>query len=109
MALLTVGVGQEYPTIAAAVAASAPGDTIAVQGGPDHVYRNDFFTIRHSLTLQAVGGEVVIVATVPPPDGKAMITEGAAGINVTINGFNISGVRVGGNDHNGAAIRYEGG
>ena len=109
MTLLTVGVGQKYTTIAAAVAASAPGDTIAVQGGPDHVYTNDFFTIRHSLTLQAVGGEVVMVATVPPPDGKAMITEGAAGINVTINGFNISGVGVGGNDHNGAAIRYEGG
>src|SRR4051812_48272752 len=36
-----------------------------------------------------------------------MITEGAAGINVTVNGFDISGVTVG--DLNGAAIRYEGG
>ena len=109
MTLLTVGVGQEYTTIAAAVAASAPGDTIAVQGGPDHVYTNDFFTIQHSLTLQAVGGEVVMVATAQPPNGKAMITEGLANtpISVSIIGFDISGVTV--PDNNGAAIRYEGG
>ena len=109
MALLTVGIGQEYTTIAAAVAASAPGDTIAVQGGPDHVYTNDFFTIQHSLTLQAVGGEVVMVATAQPPNGKAMITEGLPGtpISVSIIGFDISGVTV--PDNNGAAIRYEGG
>jgi len=109
MTLLTVGVGQDYPTIAAAVAASAPGDTINVQGGPANVYTNDFVTIRHSLTLQAVGGEVVMIATVPPPDGKAMITEGLADapISVSIIGFDISGVTV--PDNNGAAIRYEGG
>ena len=42
-----------------------------------------------------------------PPNGKAIITEGGAGIAVTINGFDISGAPV--PDNNGAAIRYEGG
>jgi hypothetical protein len=42
-----------------------------------------------------------------PTNGKAMITEGASGLNVAINGFEISGVSV--SDRNGAAIRYEGG
>jgi hypothetical protein len=104
VATLTVGQGQQYATIAAAVAASGDGDTINVEGG---TYSNDFFTIRHSLTLQAVDGEAKIVATQQPGDGKAAITEGAAGINVAINGFEISGVTV--PDANGAAIRYEGG
>jgi hypothetical protein len=104
MTILTVGQGQQYSTIAAAVAASSDGDTINVEGG---TYTNDFFTIRTSLTLQAVDGEAHIVATQQPGDGKAAITEGAAGINVAINGFEISGVTV--PDGNGAAIRYEGG
>ena len=42
-----------------------------------------------------------------PPNGKAIIDEGGAGITVTINGFDISGAAV--PDGNGAAIRYEGG
>jgi hypothetical protein len=43
--------------------------------------------------------------TVQPPSGKAMIDEW--GGNVTISGFDISGVSV--RDGNGAAVRYEGG
>jgi hypothetical protein len=106
MATLTVGpTGQEFTTIAAAVAASADGDTINVEG--NNTYTNDFFYIGHSLTLQAVGGEAKIVATEPGLFGKAAIVEGVAGANVVINGFDISGVAVA--DGNGAAIRYEGG
>ena len=104
MATLTVGLGQTYATIAAAVAAAQSGDTIAVQAG---TYVDDFLTIRKSLTLQAVGGPVRMVETQSPPNGKAMIVEGAAGISVTISGFEISGVQV--PDGNGAAVRYEGG
>jgi hypothetical protein len=104
MAVLTVGPGQQYSTIADAVAASGSGDTINVQAG---TYTNDFFYIGHSLTLQAVGGEAVIVATQPGLFGKAAIVEGVPGANVVINGFDISGVAVA--DGNGAAIRYEGG
>jgi hypothetical protein len=97
--------GQQYTTIAAAVAASADGDTINVEG--NNTYTNDFFYIGHSLTLQAINGEAKIVATEPGLFGKAAIVEGVAGANVVINGFDISGVAVA--DGNGAAIRYEGG
>lgn len=104
MTVLTVGSGQEYSAISAAVAASSSGDTIDVQAG---TYTNDFVTITHDLTLSAVGGTVTMVATEQPPDGKAMIDEGGSGVSVTITGFDISGVTV--PDGNGAAIRYEGG
>ena len=71
------------------------------------IYTNDFVSIFKNLTLQAVGGVVQMVATVDPPNGKAIIDEGGAGIAVTINGFDISGAVV--PDGNGAAVRYEGG
>ena len=81
---------------------AASGDTIDVAAG---TYTNDFFTIRTSLTLQAVGGEVQMVATQQPPDGKAMITEGGAGRSVAINGFDISGVSVGRQQWRGDPLR----
>ena len=59
-----------------------------VQAG---TYTNDFVTALKSITLQAVGGVVKMVATVAPPNGKAIIDEGGIGVNVTINGFEISG------------------
>src|ERR1700760_371308 len=102
--VLTVGVGQQYATIEAAVAAANSGDTVDVQAG---TYTNDFVSISKNLTLQAVGGVVTMVATLAPPNGKAIIDEGAPGVSVTINGFDVSGAAVA--DGNGAAIRYEGG
>ncbi len=109
MATLTVGTGSqyEYHTIAAAVAASADGDVVLVEAG---TYTNDFLDFSDSITLQAVGGLVVINATVPPPDAKAIITEGAAGATVSISGFELSGAAVSdANGGNGAGIRYQGG
>lgn len=104
MPILTVGPGQPFATIAAAVAAASPGDVIDVQAG---IYTNDFVGIFKNLTLQAIGGAVKMVATVDPPNGKAIIEEGGSGVLVTINGFDISGAVV--PDGNGAAIRYDGG
>ncbi|HEY2617875.1 MAG TPA: Hint domain-containing protein [Acetobacteraceae bacterium] len=104
MATLTVGPGQQYATIEAAVAAAASGDTVDVQAG---IYTNDFVGIFKNLTLQAVGGVVRMVATEAPSNRKAIIDEGGAGVVVTINGFDISGAAV--SDGNGAAVRYEGG
>ena len=106
MATLTVGIGKQfqYHTIAAAVNASHNGDVVLVQAG---TYTNDFVTISDSITLQSVGGMVVINATVPPPNGMAIITEGGTGTNITISGFELTGAAV--PDNNGAAIRYQGG
>ena len=104
MTTLTVGAGQKYTTIAAAVAAASSGDTVNVQAG---TYTNDFISIRTSLTIQAVGGPVNLVATVSPPNGKAIITEGAPGITVTLSGLTLTGAKVA--DNNGAGVRYEGG
>ena len=71
MTIINVAVGQ---CIQAAIDAAAPGDTIDVATG---VYTDQFLTIGKSLTLQAVGGEVKLVEDTSPPNGKAMITEGA--------------------------------
>jgi len=102
MAVLSVGPGETYASISAAVGASSTGDTIAVDAG---TYVDDWITITHDLTLQAVGGMAVLTTSgASPPNGKAYITESG---NVTISGFDISGVTV--PDHNGAGIRYEGG
>ena len=104
MSTLDVGAGAQYSTIASAVAAANNGDTIDVQAG---TYTNDFLNIDKSLTLQAVGGTVSLVATQDPSNGKGIIDEGGSGVNVTIQGFDISGAQV--PDGNGAGVRYEGG
>src|SRR3954471_13781716 len=101
MATLNVGPGSQFATIASAVNAAANGDTVAVQAG---TYTNDFLDFAKNITLTAVGGRVVMRETVSPPNGKALITESG---NVTIAGFDISGVTV--PDGNGAAVRYQGG
>lgn len=106
MSTLTVGAGSKfkYHSIASAVAATHDGDVVLVQTG---TYTNDFLTIRDSIDLKAFGGMVHINATVAPPDGKAIITEGATGTSVSISGFELTGAQVA--DQNGAGIRYEGG
>ncbi len=104
MAVLTVGTGGTFKTIATAVAASKAGDTVNVEPG---LYVNDFIAIGHDLVLAAQGGTAKLVASASPPNGKAIITAGASGIDVLISGLDISGAKV--KDGNGAAIRYEGG
>jgi hypothetical protein len=58
-ATLRVGPGQTYATIAAAIAASRDGDTLLVHAG---TYIDDFTSPQHRITLQAVGGMVVLQA-----------------------------------------------
>src|SRR5581483_7170806 len=101
MAILTVGAGQQFSTIGAAIGASHDGDEIDVQAG---TYVNDFATITHKISLVGVNGMVNMVATVAPPNGKAILTTET---DVTINHFAFSGAAVA--DGNGAGIRYEGG
>ena len=48
MSILTVGAGQQYATLNAAVAASKDGDVIQVQAG---TYTNDFSEVTRRTTL----------------------------------------------------------
>ena len=102
MAVLTVGSGQEFSTLSAAVTASANGDVIQVQAG---TYTNDFpQDITDNITIEGVGGMANFVATEQIPNGKAiLVTDG----NVTIDHLLFSGATV--SDGNGAGIRYQSG
>jgi hypothetical protein len=109
MTVLTVGPGEEYSSITAAYAASNPGDTIDVEAG---VYTDNFLIVSHSITLQAIGGMVSLVENQSPPNDKGMITAGTVGDtpDITVNGFEISGVNISAKlGGNGAAIRYQSG
>ena len=101
MSTLSVGAGKQYATLASAIAASHDGDVLAVQAG---TYTNDFATINTKITIQGVGGMVNLVATVAPPDGKAILTTNT---DVTIDHVAFSGAAVA--DGNGAGIRFQGG
>lgn len=101
MATLTVGPGKQYATLSAAVAASHNGDVIQVQAG---TYTNDFSTINTKITIEGVGGMVNLVATEPPPNGKAILVTNT---DVTIDNVAFSGAKVA--DGNGAGIRYQAG
>ncbi len=102
--ILTVGAGKEYASLAAAIGASRDGDVILVDAG---TYTNDFATIKTKITIEGVGGMVDLVATVPPPNFKGILT---VDNDVTIKNLSFSGCAIpdaeGGN---GAGIRYEGG
>ncbi len=99
--VLHVGVGQAFTTIASALAAAHNGDVVLVQAG---TYVNDFATVSAKVSLIGVGGMVNMVATIPPPNGKAILT---VDTDATIQNFTFSGAKV--PDANGAGIRYEGG
>ena len=74
MATLTVGPGEEYSTLSAAVAASQDGDVIEVNAG---TYTNDFpEEIDDSITIEGVGGLASFVATEPPPNEKGILVIG---------------------------------
>ena len=102
--VLTVGVGQEYQTVSAAVAASHNGDLIEVQAG---TYTNDFADISTQITIAGVGGMVDLVATEALPNEKGIFVVDA---NVTIDNVIFQGAAISDADGgNGAGIRYQGG
>ncbi|HUK59163.1 MAG TPA: right-handed parallel beta-helix repeat-containing protein [Stellaceae bacterium] len=110
MTVLTVGAGQEYSTLTAAVAASHNGDTIDVQPG---TYVNDFPTVTDSITIESVGGMAYFKATEPPTNLKAILTVGlsaASNINVTVIGLGFEGAAISAADGgNAAGIRFQSG
>ena len=100
--VLQVGPGQAYATIA--VSPRRPrrdGDVLLVQAG---TYVNDFARVGAKVSIIGVGGMVNMVATVQPPNGKAILT---VDTDATIQNLAFSGCTV--PDGNGAGIRYEGG
>jgi hypothetical protein len=109
MAILTVGPEGQFSTIAAAIAASQNGDVILVQSG---TYTNDFAKITDSITLEAVGGRVDMVATEAPLNDKGIFIVGdeTHAPDVTISGFDFEGAQIAASEGgNGAGIRYQGG
>ena len=109
MATLTVGTGEEYATLSAAVAASQNGDVIRVQAG---TYTNDFSTITTSITIEGVGGMVNLVATEPPPNEKGILVIGTASSSptVTLDNIEFSGAAISAaNGGNAAGVRYQAG
>jgi len=109
MATLTVGVGQQYSTLSAAVAASHNGDVIQVKAG---TYTNDFATIATSITIEGVGGMVDLVATTPPPNQKGILVVGTATSSptVTLDHLEFSGAAISAAEGgNAAGVRYQSG
>ena len=102
--VLTVGADKQFHTVGAAVAAAHDGNVILVDAG---TYTNDFATVRAKLTIIGVGGMVNLVATIPPPDQKAIMT---VDNDLTLQNFSFSGSAVSQQSGaNGAGIRYEAG
>ena len=100
----TVGVGKQFQTIGAAVAAATDGTVILVDAG---TYTNDFATNNAKVSLYAVGGRVEDVATVSPPNYKGLFTTEN---DLTLVGFDVSGVRIPDEfGHNGAGVRDDNG
>jgi hypothetical protein len=98
---LTVGPGQRFATLAAAIAAARDGDEVLLRAG---TYTDEFAIIGKRVTIRSTGGMARLVATQPPPNGKAILVIGA---DVTIEGLEFTGTA--NPSQNGAGIRYEGG
>ena len=100
-AILTVGPGQQFQTVRAAVAASHDGDTIDVHAG---TYVNDGAIINTKISIVGVGGMAHFVGNGLIGNGKAFFVTNT---NVTFDHIEFSGAKVA--DHNGAGIRYQAG
>ncbi len=86
MAILTVGTGKRFATIAAATAAAHDGDTVDVEAG---TYVNDFATIRTRIDLEAVDGAVTMLSTSTAALHPALLT---ITTDATVDGFTFSGL-----------------
>ncbi|MDE2472361.1 MAG: hypothetical protein KGL35_27415 [Bradyrhizobium sp.] len=102
--ILTVGVGMEYATLSAAIAASVDGDIIQVNAG---TYYDDTAAVWHAITIIGVGGMVNLVATKPLANQKGILI---ANRDLTVENVSFRGAWVDdGSGANAAGIRYQGG
>ena len=105
-AVLTMGAGQTYTTLAAAVAAASAGDTIDVLAG---TYVDQVATINIPLTIEGVGGTPVFTQTggTELANLKGFLVVNAS---LTVDHLRFQGASISaGNGGNGAGIRYQGG
>ena len=102
--VLTVGAGKQYSTIAAAIGASTDGTVILVDAG---TYTNDFAVVSSRVTLLAVGGRVIMNATVDTPNQKGLLV---AETDLKVVGFTFTGAHISDDlGHNAAGIRVDNG
>jgi hypothetical protein len=66
----TVGPNGQFPTISAAVNAQTAGHLYEIDVAAG-TYQNDFSVITNPTDIEAKGGPVTLLATVPPPNLKA--------------------------------------
>jgi parallel beta-helix repeat protein len=91
-ATLTVGGGQQFATIQAAVNAAAPGDTVSVYNG---TYAEQVTVTKNNLTLQEASGQTATIkspaAPVAGPSGFAILVDVNRATGVRIANFTIDG------------------
>ena len=101
--VLSVGAGQTYSTLAAAVAAAAAGDTIDIYGG---TYTNQTADITKPLTLVGVDGTPVFTATGQLSNDKGFLVIDAS---TTVENITFENALADPASNNGAGIRYQSG
>lgn len=102
--VLTVGVGKQFQSIGAAVAAAKSGDVVQISAG---TYVNDVANIDKNLTIEGVGGPVILTETQNLSNRKAYFVVNG---NVTVEGITFQNATVSAADgNNGAGIRLESG
>ena len=97
---LLVGGQAAYPSLAAAVRAARPHDTIRLAAG---VYHECAVLTQDGLVLEGAGAGVSVIAGVACEAKAALVTRGAG---ITVRGLTLASVRVPAG--NGAGIRAEG-
>ena len=98
----TVGPNGQFPTIGAAVNAQTAGHLYEIDVAAG-TYQNDFSVITNPTDIEAKGGPVTLLATVPPPNLKAIITTTST---LIVNGLIFQGAAIPSADGgNGAGIR----
>ena len=106
MPVTIIATGETYPTVSAAIAASRPGDTIAIPAG---TYVEQFPLITHSLALEGSGGLAHLrTPTETPANGRAilMVPPNKA-VTLAVRNLEFSGAHAAWG--NGAGILFEGG